>query len=141
MSLAALLLGSVAVTAQTVPNGNAVPDTGLNLPTDLTTFGKVDPYLRKATAIVNGDVITGTDIDQRLALIVLANGGKVAPEELERLRLQVLRNLIDESLQIQEARANEVTISKAEIETSYVRVARNFKRSPADMSVYLRQQG
>ncbi len=141
-TIAAALLGITgAVPAQTVPNTQAVPDTGLNLPTDLTTFGKVDPYLRKATAIVNGDVITGTDIDQRLALIVLANGGKVAPEELERLRLQVLRNLIDESLQIQEAKSNEVTISKAEIDASYLRVSRNFKRTPEVMSVYLRQQG
>ena len=147
-AVALALWGSVGVTltgeqagAQTVADTGAVPDTGLNLPTTLTTFGKVDPHLRKATAIINGEIITGTDIDQRLALIVLANGGKVAPEELERLRLQVLRNLIDETLQIQEAKAHDVTISQAEIEQSYERVARNFKRTPAAMSAYLRTQG
>src|SRR3546814_4034929 len=56
--------------------------------------------VRKATAIVNGRIITGTDVDQRLALIITANGGKVSDEEKERLRVQVLRNLIDETLQI-----------------------------------------
>jgi len=30
---------------------------------------------------VNGEIVTGTDVDQRLALIVSANGGKVPPEE------------------------------------------------------------
>jgi peptidyl-prolyl cis-trans isomerase SurA len=86
----------------------------LNLPANPTIFGKVDPHLRRATAIVNGEIVTGTDVDQRLALIVSANGGKVPPEELERLRLQVLRNLIDETLQIQEAKAATIEIDDEE---------------------------
>lgn len=135
------LTTATAAFAQTIANTGAVPDTGLNLPTTLTTFGKVDPHIRKATAIVNGEIITGTDVDQRLALIVLANNGKVEAEERERLRLQVIRNLIDETLQIQEAKVHEVTIARDEIEQSYARVSRNFKRSPDAMSVYLRQQG
>ena len=40
-----------------------------------------------------------------LALILAANENKVSAEEMNRLRQQVLRNLIDETLQIQEAKA------------------------------------
>ncbi len=127
--------------AQTVGDGGAVPSTGLNLPSTLTTFGKVEPNLRKATAIVNGEIITGTDVDQRLALIAVANGGKMSPEEQERLRVQVLRNLIDETLQIQEAKANKIEVAGAELDQSYSRVARNFKRTPDAMSTYLRSVG
>ena len=128
--------------AQTVADTNEVPSAAsLNLPTEFTLFGKGDPHVRKATAIVNGEVITGTDIDQRLALIILANGGKVSNEERERLRLQVLRNLIDETLQIQEAKAHDVTITHEEIDQSYARVSKNFKRATDDMTTYLRQQG
>ena len=39
-------------------------------------FGTAMPSVIKATAIVNGDVITQTDVDQRLALLAIANGGK-----------------------------------------------------------------
>ncbi len=128
--------------AQTASDSTQARDpSGLNLPSVLTTFGKVDPNLRKATAIVNGDIITGTDVDQRLALIVIANGGKISPEERDRLRLQVLRNLIDETLQIQEAKANEITVPPAEINASYARVAERFKRTPATMQAYLRENG
>ncbi len=127
--------------AQTVADDGALPSTTLNLPAEISAFGNVEPTVRKATAIVNGEIITGTDIDQRLALIVIANGGKVSAEELERLRLQVTRNLIDEALQIQEAKANKIEISRDEISQSYARVSRNFKREPDAMSVYLRQQG
>jgi peptidyl-prolyl cis-trans isomerase SurA len=129
------------LSAQTVGDDGSLPNTGLNLPATLTTFGKVEPTLRKATAIINGEIITGTDIDQRLALIVIANGGKIAPEELDRLRVQVLRNLIDETLQIQEAKANKIEISTDEVRQSFVRVAQNFKRAPDAMSAYLREKG
>jgi peptidyl-prolyl cis-trans isomerase SurA len=139
-ALAAVATASIAI-AQTVGDDGSVPNVGLNLPANVTAFGKVDPQLRKATAIVNGDVITGTDVDHRLALIVLANGGKVAPEEKERLRLQVLRNLIDEILQIQEAKANKIDVTKAEVDQSFKRVATNFKRTPQQLTDYLREQG
>jgi peptidyl-prolyl cis-trans isomerase SurA len=143
--LAAGLIAFAASTAsigQTVGDDGNVPNTGLNLPTSLATFGKVEPTLRKATAIVNGEIITGTDVDQRLALIVLANGGKVAPDELDRLRVQVLRNLIDETLQIQEAKANKIEISGDELSQSFSRVAtQNLKRTPESAASYLRAQG
>ncbi len=133
---------AVAGIAQTVPDaGDVSSAASLNLPGSITLFGKGDPNLRKATAIVNGYVITGTDIDQRLALVVLANQGRVSDEERERLRLQVLRNIIDETLQIQEAKAHDVEISAAEVQQSYERVAVRFKRTPAQMSSYLREQG
>jgi peptidyl-prolyl cis-trans isomerase SurA len=141
-AIVAIALAATAGNTQTVPATNALPDnSGLNLPSVLTTFGKVDPNLRKATAIVNGDIVTGTDIDQRLALITIANGGRISDEERDRLRLQIVRNLVDETLQIQEARANDITISQAEIDSSYARVAERFKRTPAAMSAYLREQG
>lgn len=113
----------------------------LKLPEDLTIFEDRDPNLHKPTAVVNGQIITKTDVDQRMALIVLANGGKIADEELARLRLQVLRNLIDETLQIQEAAANDITITKPELEESFARVAANFRQTPKDFGKYLTTKG
>lgn len=142
VALAAALVAPGFAPAQTVPDTAEVPSAAnLNLPSEITLFGKNDPHVRKATAIINGEIITGTDIDHRLALIAIANGGKISAEETERLKLQVLRNLIDETLQIQEAKANDVAVARAEIEQSYERVSRNFKRTPAAMSAYLREQG
>ncbi len=141
-ALAVAAIAPVLSPAQTVPDSKDVPSAAnLNLPAEITLFGKNDPHVRKATAIINGEIITGTDIDQRLALIVIANGGKISDEERERLKLQVLRNLIDETLQIQEAKAHDVKIAREEVEQSYVRVSRNFKRTPEAMSAYLREQG
>ncbi|MDI1294654.1 MAG: SurA N-terminal domain-containing protein, partial [bacterium] len=134
-------LSAQGVAAQTVDDTDEPANQQLNLPKDVTVFGKSDPNVRKATAIVNGRIITGTDVDQRLALIITANGGKVAAEEKERLRVQVLRNLIDETLQIQEAAANDIKVDPAEINQSYERVAANFRQSPDQFDKYLRTQG
>jgi peptidyl-prolyl cis-trans isomerase SurA len=115
--------------------------TGLNLPKDITVFGKRDPNVRTATAIVNGTIITQTDVDQRLALVLAANGNRINDDEKERLRLQVLRNLIDESLEIQEAKAQKIDISTDEIDQTFARVAANFKKSPKDFAAFLKSQG
>ena len=45
----------------------------LNLPQNPQVFGSPLPSVVKASAIVNGEVITQTDIDQRLALLAIAN--------------------------------------------------------------------
>lgn len=140
-SSALFSMGVQGVVAQTVDDGGEVANQQLNLPKEVTVFGKSDPNVRKATAIINGRILTGTDIDQRLALIITANGGKVEAEEKERLRLQVLRNLIDETLQIQEAAANDIKVDPAEIQQSYERVAANFRQSPTQFEAYLRTQG
>jgi peptidyl-prolyl cis-trans isomerase SurA len=114
----------------------------LNLPANVTILS-VNPNLRRATAKVNGQVITGTDIDQRMALVLAANENpNVAAEEVERLRQQVLSNLIDETLQIQEAEAQEVEIDKGAIDTAYARVAsQNFGQNVGKMDEYLTKIG
>lgn len=145
---AAMAAGAGAQTAQTAPAGDQaqaedtqVPDTGLNIPANLQIFGKLDPNVRKPTAVVNDVVITGTDVDQRVALILIANQLQLTAHDMERLKLQVLRQLIDETLQIQEAKAHDVEVSKAEIDESYARIARNFKKTPAELGRMLRQDG
>tara|TARA_R100001244_G_scaffold20643_3_gene21451 strand:- start:51 stop:1415 length:1365 start_codon:yes stop_codon:yes gene_type:complete len=135
------IAGASPSVSQTVAD-TSLPPTGLDIPDELTIFGKNDPNVRRATAIVNGDIITGTDVGQRLALIVAANGGQVSEEEKQRLRLQVLRNLIDETLQIQEAEANEIVIAEEEVDATFRQVAQqNFKQDLDAFDQYLRTQG
>lgn len=137
---ATTMIGATALTAQTVPD-QTVPDTGLNLPDNLQIFGNADPNIRKPTAIVNETVITGTDVDQRLALISTLRGIRVPPEQMDQFRLQVLRQLIDETLQIQEAANNKISITPQELNQSYSRVAQNMQRSPAELTQMLEAAG
>ena len=105
-------------------------------------LGETDPNRRVATALVNGFVITETDVNHRVALLLAANQRPVSDEEMTRIRMQVLRNLIDETLQIQAAEAQELELSDAEVQQTYSRVAaQNFEQNPQAMDEYLRSIG
>ena len=127
--------------AQTMSN-DTVQSAKLDIPEGQRLFGKNDPNVRRATAQVNGEIITGTDIDHRLALILAANDNKLPDEEVARFRSQIVTNLIDETLQIQEATANEITITDAEVNQYFDRVAQqNFKRPASEVEKYLASVG
>jgi peptidyl-prolyl cis-trans isomerase SurA len=113
----------------------------LNLPQNPQLFGSPLPQVVKAMVIVNGEVITQTDIDQRLALLAIANDAPIPANEIERLRQQVLSNLIDETLQIQAAKAEEIEITDADIDKTVERVAGNVKQTPTQMADYLKSRG
>lgn len=136
--LAATAGGAVA---QTVAD-QSVPETNLDIPQNLQIFGKLDPNIRKPTAVVNDTVITQTDVDQRLALTLLTNGGAKPPaEQLDQIKLQILRQLIDETLEVQEAKANKITITPAEIDQSVAGVAKRAGQTPEQFRVTLRKAG
>lgn len=136
VALSVALAGTASAQEDTSNSASA-----LKLPDNPIVFGTSLPSVVKATAIVNGEVITQTDIDQRLALMAIANGGKLPADEIERLRQQVLRNLIDETLQIQAAKAAEIKVTEADIDKTVARVAANVKQTPEQMAEYLKANG
>jgi peptidyl-prolyl cis-trans isomerase SurA len=99
------------------------------------------PSVVKATAIVNGEVITQTDVAQRLMLLAIADGGQLPADQVEALRQQVLRNLIDEVLQIQAAKRAEITVTDKDIDKTLERVAGNVKMTPAQLTDFLKGHG
>jgi peptidyl-prolyl cis-trans isomerase SurA len=134
---------ATAALAQNPQQQGAQPSSAatLNLPENPQLFGSSLPQVVKATAIVNGEVITQTDIDQRLALLAISNNRPIPTNEIDRLRQQVLSNLIDETLQIQAAKAEEIEITEADIDKTVARVAGNVKQTPEQMAAYLKARG
>jgi peptidyl-prolyl cis-trans isomerase SurA len=143
LARAAILLIAPMLSAMAAAQGGGQPavNGALNLPGNVQFVGQQEPGIRKATAIVNGDVITGSDIDHRMALILASNQIQLPPEEIERFRAQVLRNLIDEAIQIQAAQQQELTIDDREVNQFYDRFAGNFRQTPQGFSAYLRSIG
>lgn len=136
LALTASLLSVVAAAQNQAP-----PAGNLNISPNAQFVGNAQPGVRKATAIVNGEVVTESDIDQRLALIVASNRVELPPEELQRFRAQVLRNLIDEALQIQEAARQEIAVEDRDVNQYFDRFAERFQQTPANFSNYLRSIG
>lgn len=135
------IAGSTAIAAQTVDDA-AVPSTAnLNLPENLQLFGKADPNVRKPTAIVNGYVLTRTDVDHRVNLAIALNQWKLTDAEKDQLRMQVLRLLIDETIQIQQAKSESISIAADQVDRSFAGIARRYGRSPDQMRAWLKEIG
>jgi len=113
----------------------------LNLPENAQVFGTAMPSVIKATAIVNGDVITQTDVDQRLALLAISQGGQIPASEADRLRQQILRNLIDETLEIQAAKTEKIEVKQSDIDKTVQRVAGGVKMTPEQFATLLENGG
>src|SRR3546814_1349892 len=113
-----------------------------DLPGNVQLYGDATPNVYRPSATVNGEIITATDIAQRMALIRIANNNvELPPEEVERLRNQVFSNLIDEKLQIQEAKAAEITIDENVVNEQFARLATSFKQPPEQFSQDLESKG
>ena len=141
---ATLGLAAAPVAAQAQASSLAPTANPLNLPENIQILGQADANMRRATARVNGDVITGTDVDHRVALVTAANADdlQLAGDQMQQLKMQVLRNLIDETLQIQAAEAQEMAVTQAEIDRQYLRVAaQNFGNETDKMEAYLESIG
>ena len=132
LALTGLCAGSLTALAQ------AQAGDPFGIPDDVQVLGQMDPNNRSATARVNGNIITGTDIDHRVALIQATNGAPIPPEQMQALRLQVLRSLIDETLQVQEAAAAEMPVATEQVDQAYERLARErFQMNKDQLDAYL----
>lgn len=75
----------------------------------------------RAVAVVNDEVISMLDLDMRIRLATLASGIKPSPET----QRQILRNLIDERLQLQEAERIGISVSKEHVEETVAAISRS----------------
>jgi peptidyl-prolyl cis-trans isomerase SurA len=64
----------------------------------------------RIVAVVNGDVISNSDVENRARLFALSTGLPVTQDVLDRLRQQITRQLIDERLRMQEVLRRRIVI-------------------------------
>lgn len=92
-------------------------------------------------AIVNDRVISRYDLDQRTRLVMVTSGIPDDPETVSRIQGQVLRSLIDEALETQEARRLELKIDPKEIEKQYNQIATRANMTTKEIDEYLKENG
>ncbi len=64
----------------------------------------------RIVAVVNGDVISNADVDNRARLFAMSTGLPLTQDVLDRLKPQITRQLIDERLRMQEAQRRKIVI-------------------------------
>ena len=92
-------------------------------------------------ATVNDEPITLSDVHDRLELMIVSSGLPNTPDIQARLKNQVLNMLIEEKLQVQEARQQGITVTQEEIDSGFATIAGNNKIEPARFRTLLEQDG
>jgi len=106
----------------------------------LVTFNTTEAReVEGIAAIVNDEVISKFDVDQRVNLFLVTSGIERTPQNIDGLRRQVLRTLIQEKLQLQEARDSEIEISRAEINAAMQDMASGTNRSLDEVEKFLKE--
>ncbi|MDZ4381582.1 MAG: peptidylprolyl isomerase [Parvibaculum sp.] len=92
-------------------------------------------------AIVNDHVISSYDLDQRIKLVILSSGIPNTPDNITRIRGQVLRSLVDEHLQGQEAQRLNIEVAQDEVDKAFDRIAQRSNMSVDQISKALEEGG
>lgn len=91
-------------------------------------------------AVVNDSVITKMDLEQRMALALLSSGLPNTPEVKTQMLPQILRSLIDEQLQVQEAKRLDLSVSQEEINQALERIGQQ-NNIPGNILEFVKKNG
>ena len=97
--------------------------------------------IQRIAAVVNDEVISAYDLEQRVRLLIQNARMPNSREARRRLQEQVLRNLIDERLQMQEARRLNVKVSEDEILEAMRFIERQSRMAVGTLPEILASQG
>jgi peptidyl-prolyl cis-trans isomerase SurA len=96
---------------------------------------------QRIAAVVNDAVVSMRDLEERLQLVMVTSGVANTPEARQRLAPQVLRSLIEETLQLQEADRLGITVSEQEIEQALNTIAQRNNMSVQQTREFLNANG
>jgi peptidyl-prolyl cis-trans isomerase SurA len=96
---------------------------------------------QRIAAVVNDEVVSVRDLSDRLELVMLTSSIRDSEQARARLAPQVLRGLIEESLQLQEAKRLGLEVTEAEIQNALASIAERNQLTVERMRSYLVESG
>ncbi len=92
-------------------------------------------------AVVNDEVISSMDLQERMRLIFGTTRIEDTPENRRRIIPQALRVLVDEQLQIQEAQAEGITVSEQDIKDAIATIEQRSNKPAGSLEADLATRG
>ena len=92
-------------------------------------------------AVVNGDAITQTDVNDRTRLVMASSNMPDSDQLRDRLKPQIVNMLVDETLVKQETAQLKLAVTDAEVDKNFADLAAQNKMSAGQFQDMLRQSG
>lgn len=94
--------------------------------------------VERIVAVVNDEVISAFDLEQRLRLLMLLSGRRSSSADMQRIAPQVLGRLIDERLRLQEAKRYNISVSENELDREVADIEKRNKFSAVPFQEFLK---
>ncbi len=101
----------------------------------------VAQQIQRIAAVVNDEVISIFDVSERIELVISSSGLENSREQRQRLAPQVLRSLIDERLQTQEAKRLNIQVTKRDLDEAVSRIEATNRIPKGKFGDFLQRQG
>lgn len=95
--------------------------------------------LQRIAAVVNDDIISMFDLNARVQFALLSSGSPDNPENRKRFQQQVLKGLIDERLQKQEANKQNIKVTEQEIKRAIADIEKQNNMPAGGIDGYLQR--
>jgi peptidyl-prolyl cis-trans isomerase SurA len=92
-------------------------------------------------AVVNDEVISVFDLVSRLRMVLLSSNIPDTPEARQRVESQVLRSLVDEKLELQEAKKQNVVATDEEVNTALGQIEKQNNMQAGQLNEFLKARG
>ncbi|HTV90121.1 MAG TPA: peptidylprolyl isomerase [Stellaceae bacterium] len=132
--MALSLAGAIAIPASAAPRRTA-----MSAPAPAGPAQPV-PEMRIA-AVVNDEVISEFDLISRIRLVEISSNLADTPETRKRIEPQVLRALVDERLQLQEAKRQNIVATDDELNNAISQIEKQNNMQPGQLNQFLKARG
>lgn len=98
------------------------------------------PEMRIA-AVVNDEVISVYDVVSRMRMVMISSNIPDTPETRQKIGSQVLHSLIDEKLELQEAKRKNVTATDSETNAALEQIEKQNNMKPGQLNEFMKARG
>lgn len=124
MSVSGVLSLGILLGASFTPSGPALAASEVDSPQGIA-------------AVINDQIVSRFDLNQRVKLIMVTSGIPDTPENVSRLEPQVLRSLVDEVLEMQEAKRLEIKVEDKDIKDQIDGIAKRANMTSDQIDAFL----
>jgi peptidyl-prolyl cis-trans isomerase SurA len=97
--------------------------------------------VQRISAIVNDELITAYDLESRIRLVIFSTRLSNTVDTRRRISSQVLRTLIDERLQMQEAKLRNISVSRRDLQRARETIEKQNRLPKGGLESVLQQNG
>ncbi len=95
----------------------------------------------RIAAVVNSDIVTDADVVTQIKLVEISSNIPDTPENEKRLAPQVLRSLVDQKLELQEAKRLGIGVPDSDIAKAVANIEHRNNMKPGALDAFLKDRG